>query len=65
MRSRESVSNELDRQGNNSYSSHAAEYYIGKCIKYLADTLYLIHLEKNTIREKESKPLYCADIEEI
>lgn len=48
MRDRESISNELDRQGDNAYSTHSGELYIGRCIKYLADTLYLIHLEKTS-----------------
>lgn len=47
MRDRESVSKELDSKGDSYYMGESmALTFIGRCIKYLADTLYLIHLEE-------------------
>ena len=47
MRDRELVSKELDSKVEQYYMGESIPLlYIGRCIKYLADTLYLIHLEE-------------------
>ena len=48
---REQESKELDKIACNSYGSHIGQIFVGRCIKYLADTLYLIHKEQTERNE--------------
>jgi len=49
---REQESNYLDDIVKSPYTLLTGEIFIGKCIKYLADTLYLIHKEQTERNEK-------------
>ena len=51
MRNREQESDELDKIACSSYGSHIGQIFVGRCIKYLADTLYLIHKEQTERKE--------------
>ena len=55
MRNREQESKELDKIACNSYGSHIGQIFVGRCIKYLADTMYLIHREQNEIRKETNE----------
>ena len=53
MRNREQESDDLDNMIHNTFSPMTGQLFIGRCIKYLADTLYLIHKEQTERNEHD------------